>query len=60
MLQVSDLEVIISKERKNRKDEIASFRREFKTLLQREVSQRKKDIKRLEMRLRSYEGLNPN
>jgi len=60
MLHASDLKVIISKERKNRKDEIASFRREFKTLLKQEASQRKKDIKRMEKRLCAYEGLNFN
>lgn len=54
MLDASDLKVIIFKERKNRKDEIASLRREFKTLLEQEVSQRKKDIKRLEKHMRFY------
>lgn len=54
MLDASDLKVIIFKERKNRKDEIASLRREFKTLLEQEVSQRKKDIKRLEKHIRFY------
>lgn len=43
------------KERKRRKDDIASIRREFNILLEQEISHRKRDVKRLEQRLRSYD-----